>query len=205
MSKQIKTKPKSSLEGGATFEFVYKNIKSFEGLDVLEIGPKHGLHTQLVDSHNPKSITLVELPHKDISWTNKIKSNLTVKRGWFQNMEFDKKYDVIFFAGVIYHNLDQMGMLMKINDLLKDGGLLVFESSTTRNPEYMNKCVIEVHHPKRYKGVPTIKFHPSKKAMRAMAEIAGFEILAEDGRTELRENLLCKKVSEPDFGYEDER
>lgn len=78
-------------------------------------------------------------------------------------------------------------------------GILILESSTSRNKEYMDKCVIEIHHPKRYNEVDTIKF----KALKAMAEIAGFEILAEEGSTEIRENLYCKKVSIPDYGYKD--
>lgn len=194
-------------EGNVTLRFMQKYLLDYidiEGKRVLEIGPKHGLHTKWISKQKPEEITIVELYNKKgLSWLKKIKSPIIEKRGWFQEIELDGPYDLVLFAGVIYHNLDQMGMLMKIHKLLKKDGIMVFESSTCRNDDFREECVIEVHHPERFRDVSTIKFHPTKAAMKAMAEIAGFEILEEDESLEDRENLLCQKVNEIDYGYKD--
>ena len=43
-------------------------------------------------------------------------------------------HDLVWCAGVLYHNPEQLRMVRLLYDLLEPGDVLVLESATTRNP-----------------------------------------------------------------------
>jgi len=172
------------VEGDLTKYFMQATFPEFNvdvsGKDVLEIGPKHGIHTRWISSQNPKSITCIELEHKlqlIQSWENQV-PNLEIIYEDFLTWKTNKKFDVILFAGVIYHNTEQLRMLKKLKSLSKDKNtIMFFESSTVRIPELYDKNIIQVYWPERYNDLPTGLFWPSKKACISMLEMSGWEIL----------------------------
>ena len=202
-------------EGGDTWIFAQRALAKVEldcsDCNFFEVGPKHGLHTLLIDTHQPKSITCVEGP-------NKLRSNeryLRENRMWIPHVKTEKfevhyqdfdrfvseeKYDLIFYAGVIYHNINQMGQLKRLHDIAEDGAYMVFESSTTRSEDLMDKNVVEVHYPPYSPAdrAQTCVFHPSKLACKSMLDIAGWEVIEtsdeyEDIANRNRINILCRK------------
>lgn len=192
-------------EGYCPAEFTVRELSKLgydlAGKDALEIGPKHGIHTRMLDAHGPKSITCIELPNKrgvNETWRNLIRSPLDLVYCDLLRFQTAMRYDVILFCGVLYHNTEQLRLLKKLRTFTKTKEtLMVFECSTTRNPELMNMNVIEVHWPKTYRDVPTIMFHPSKLACRSLLEIAGWDIIADaDFHSDLtnpeRSTLLCR-------------
>ena len=202
-------------EGGDTWIFAQRALSKVEidcsDCNFFEVGPKHGLHTLLIDTHQPKSITCVEGPNKLRSNERYLRENRTwiphVKTEKFEvhYQDFDRfvseeKYDLIFYAGVIYHNINQMGQLKRLYDIANDGAYMVFESSTTRNEDLIDKNVVEVHYPPYSPAdrAQTCVFHPSKLACKSMLEIAGWDVIEtsdsyEDIANPNRINILCRK------------
>lgn len=163
---------------------------------ILEVGPKHGRHTVLVSSKGAKEITCVDLPHKKgmiTRWQKSIKCKLSVHYEDFLRWQTDERFDVILFAGVIYHNTEQLRLLKKIRALCaSEKTILYFESATTRTKDLQNRDVIEVHWPKPYRDTKTIRFLPSHSACLALLEMAGWEILEVDKSNPQRLQVICR-------------
>jgi SAM-dependent methyltransferase len=85
-------------------------------------------------------------------------------------------FDVVVFAGVLYHVFSPLISLMQCRKLLKTGGLLIVETMCTRreepililNPEQIPPPVDEY----------TTYFVPTRSAVEGMLKLAGFEVLA---------------------------
>ena len=112
--------------GGAAWVFAQRALAEFEidcsDYNFFEVGPKHGLHTLMIDEHKPKSITCVEAPNKLRSnkrfdgenrlWVPHIKTeNFELHYQDFDSFVSEKKYDLLFYAGVMYHNINMLGQL----------------------------------------------------------------------------------------------
>lgn len=205
-----------TVEGSSTLEFMYHELSKieydFQDKLVLEVGPKHGLHTEFIDKcGQPKSITCVELSSKEShinQWRNRIFSPFNIVYNDLLKYESDQKFDFVLFAGVLYHNNEQLRLLKKLRSMSNDNTIMVFESSTTRNKDLQDKNVIEVHWPERFRNVSTIIFHPSKQACKSMLEMSGWEIISSsddsaDMKSEERVNYLCKASKTKLVTYED--
>ena len=66
------------------------------------------------------------------------------------------KFDLIWFTGVIYHVPEQLRLLKKLYNLMNEKGVLVLETSTTRNQKIANHEAIEIVNNGAY-------FFPSRK------------------------------------------
>lgn len=159
-------------------------LDSLEGQRVLEVGPKHGEDTRLLASLDPEELVLVDLPEKRDrveSWLPSVREECNVRfvEGNLLYMS-DKQlealgsFDLVWFLGVLYHNVEQVRLLRRVFDLCNVGGSLVLESSTTRDPALADKNVVEVHWPEPYRGVETMIHHPSRKALESWMEMVGF-------------------------------
>lgn len=205
-----------SLEGGSTWIFAQNSLAAIHydltGKSYFEVGPKHGLHTMLIDLYEPGSITCVEAPNKfrsqqhyareNGSWVSRIRTeNFDFHYQDFGKFTSIKKYDLLFYSGIIYHNVDQMGQLRKLHEISNDDAFMVFESSTTRNESLIDLNVVEVHHPpysSLYRNIETCSFHPSKKACKSMLEMSGWEIIDDSDNYKNLSNreriiILCKR------------
>jgi 2-polyprenyl-3-methyl-5-hydroxy-6-metoxy-1,4-benzoquinol methylase len=150
------------------------------GKDVLEIGPKGGDHTRIIDSLFPKSITCVELAEKRnlvSGWCKNIKAPFNVHYVDLLRWKTKDNYDLILFSGVLYHNIEQIRLIKKLRSLIKLDGAFILESATTRNNTLRNLNVIEVFWPDGYRNTKTVRFLPSKLACRSLLEISGFKII----------------------------
>lgn len=193
-------------EGAPAAVLMQRCLDGFEvsGVDVLEVGPKHGLHTRLVDAHGPKSITLVELEEKrgmTSAWLKDIKSPTEVFYQDLLRFNTGKRFGLILLAGIIYHNTEQLRLLKKVWALGAPGCKLVFESATTRTPALQALNVIEVHWPRSYRDTGTVKFLPSKQACVSMLEMAGWRVLDTSDRHQDEANpdritVVCERIDD---------
>ena len=78
------------------------------------------------------------------------------------------KYDLIWFTGVLYHNPEQLRLIKKLYNLLNNNGVLVLETSTTRNNKLSKQTAVEIKNQGHY-------FLPTKKAVNLMLSMVGFE------------------------------
>ena len=101
------------LEGGDIWIFAQRALAKTDidcsDYDFFEVGPKHGLHTRLIDLHLPNSITCVEAPNKLRSNERYFRENRTwvphikTERFELHYQDFDKfvseeKYSLIFLC-----------------------------------------------------------------------------------------------------------
>mgnify|MGYP003656741319 CR=1 FL=1 len=203
------------IEGGDTWIFAQRalanaNVDCSE-CNFFEVGPKHGLHTVLIDAHQPKSITCVEAPNKLRSNERYLRENRTwiphikTENFYVHYQDFDKfvsedKYDLLFYAGVMYHNINQIGQLKRLHALASEDAYMVFESSTTRNEKFIDENVIELHYPPYSPAnrAQTCVLHPSKLACKSMLDMTGWEVIEtsddyDDIANIERINILCRK------------
>ena len=86
---------------------LYPYLNICENKKVLEIGPFMGMHTQVVQSHNPKSITLVELNKNALIGLtynySKYEMIEIIKNDIFHYLEQPREFDVVLCLGVLYH------------------------------------------------------------------------------------------------------
>lgn len=173
-----------------TVDFMLKAYKAkklqISGKHVLEIGPKHGIDTRFIASLGPESITCVELESKRKiveKWIDKVTPCPDVHFCELLRYQTDRRFDVILFCAVIYHNIEQIRMLRKLHSLGSPGATMVFESAAIRDDDYLaNQCVIQVFWPKSYRAEQGNHIHliPSIQACRAMLGMSAWDIIFEE-------------------------
>jgi tRNA (mo5U34)-methyltransferase len=96
-------------------------------------------------------------------------------------------FDLIHCNGVLYHDPNPMGMLLRLRSMLANDGEMLFGSmlhASAEQSEYIRFV------PDAYAGDRTWWFVPGRLAMRWMLEVTGFEVeelmLAEGPRGEFR-------------------
>jgi SAM-dependent methyltransferase len=97
------------------------------------------------------------------------------------------RFDLLHCNGVLYHEPNPLGMLLRLRSMLADDGEMLFGSmlhASADQSEYIRFV------PDAYAGDKTWWFVPGRLAMRWMLEVTGFEveelILAEGPRGEFR-------------------
>ena len=83
---------------------IYPYLKICENKKILEIGPFNGTHTQVVKSHNPQKITLVELNEQALFTLKHYHADCEiVEDDIFHYLEQTREFDVVLCCGVLYH------------------------------------------------------------------------------------------------------
>ena len=201
--------------------YLFEELKDIYGSDsfhnkkILEIGPKDGEDTLRLNSLKPSSITLIDLPllqdenhhlnkyYKEFLKPNLAKLNIETRLifanfNYMKKKEYDElgKFDLIWFTGVLYHNPEQLKMLKKIYTLLNDDGILVMETSTTRNRKLVNQTAIEIEVGGQY-------HFPSRKAVHLILKMVGFDEIHQSkcfnrenfNKNNIRMAVIAKKKS----------
>jgi tRNA (mo5U34)-methyltransferase len=169
---------------------VFEHVRRTRSLDgqrgqrILEIGPKHGEDSILLAGLGPEELVLLDLPEKDElvgSWLSDVEA-LAPTRYVSGNLMYlpperlDQlgTFDLVWCLGVIYHNVEQLRLLRRLFHLTRPEGVVVIESSTTRDRRLADKNVVEVHWPKLYRDQRTITHQPSRLALKSWLEMVGF-------------------------------
>ena len=139
-------------------DYLHRELVEIYGVDyfqnkrILEIGPRDGEDSFRIEEFNPSEYVLIDLPDKEeinLKWLGNLKSNHKFIQTNFlymtqEDYESLGKFDLIYFTGVLYHNPEQLRFIQKLYDKLNYGGVLVFESATTRKRKFINENVVEI-------------------------------------------------------------
>ena len=106
----------------------------FVDKDIIDIGCWIGGTTLLLKALGANEVLALEEVQKYANTANILISdiyeqkNVTCKGDNVYNLETTKKYDIVYFPGVIYHLSDPIRALRRAFSSLKDGGELYIES-----------------------------------------------------------------------------
>ncbi len=87
------------------------------------------------------------------------------------------RFDMVVCAGILYHLMEPLSGLYACRNLIRDNGLLVLETQYLRR-ESGARIAFEPAGSGRGTYHPNTFFRPGMRALRAMLEIAGFEVLS---------------------------
>lgn len=138
--------------------YMFEHLQSYLGggkpASILEIGPRDGVDTERLLSLSPERMVQAELPHarealeKDLA-ARGILDRVDIRYG---NIMYDDvlsdavPFDLIWCAGVLYHNPEQLRMIARLYDWLAPGGTLVLETATARLFPTRNLKCVEIWH-----------------------------------------------------------
>jgi len=129
----------------ARFIDEFKSIpRSFDGLRVLDIGCWTG-GTSLLLCAMGAHVVAIEEVKKYIDCLNYLKYAFDIKRLEPKNLslfeltepDFYDSFDIVLFAGVLYHVTDPILALRITFNCLKDGGLCLLETAIVPSEEYI--------------------------------------------------------------------
>jgi len=144
-----------------------------EGKDVLDVGCNNGYYMFRMLEMNPKSITGFDpsaLFNLQFDFINKfIKSDIEYKLLGVEHVPYyEKKFDVIFCMGVLYHRRDPIDMLKELKAGLNKGGEVILDTLMIEGSGEM------VLSPMRYAKMKNVYFIPTLKALYNWCERAKF-------------------------------
>ena len=151
---------------------------------ILEIGPKHGEDSVLLAGLGPEELVLVDLPEKRPlvdEWLPRLSERVSTRLIEANVLYLDAddvsalgRFDLVWCLGVLYHNVEQVRLLRRLFTLCAPRGLVVVETSTTRNVLLTRRNVVELHWPRPYRGTQTVTHLPSRLAVASWLEMVGF-------------------------------
>lgn len=165
----------------------YVNI---EGKDVADVGCNNGYYMFEMAKLKPSSLTgfdpsgLYKCQFDFINFF--LDQNISYELLGIEHLKiYDKKFDVIFCLGVLYHRSDPIVALKSLYGGLKKNGELILDTLIIDSDEELALC------PKTsYAKMPNVYFIPSIKALQSWSFRAGFgdvELLAIKDTTTLEQ------------------
>jgi len=146
---------------------------NLENKDVLDVGCNNGYYMFRMLEMNPKSITGFDpsaLFNLQFDFINKfIKSDIDYKLLGVEHIPYyEKKFDVIFCMGVLYHRRDPIDMLKELKTGLNKGGEVILDTLIIEGNDDVALC------PVRYAKMKNVYFIPTVKALYNWIEKAKF-------------------------------
>ena len=187
-----------------------------EDKDILDVGGNNGYYAFRMLEFNPKSIEIFDpspLFNLQFEFINSfIKSDIKYKLLGVEHIPYyEKKFDVIFCMGVLYHRRDPIEMLKELKAGLKKEGEVILDTLIIEGNEEMALS------PMRYAKMKNIYFIPTLKALYNWIERAKFKDIEFIGKRytttneqrktewiegESLENFLNKNQTKTIEGYE---
>ena len=146
---------------------------NLENKDILDVGCNNGYYMFRMLEMNPKSITGFDpsaLFNLQFEFINSfIKSEIEYKLLGVEHIPYyEKKFDVIFCMGVLYHRRDPIDMLKELKAGLKNQGEVILDTLIIEGTEEI------VLSPMRYAKMKNVYFIPTLKALLNWIERAKF-------------------------------
>ena len=155
---------------------VQKITGSLQGKHILDIGCNNGYYLHRIAAQNPKSVLGIDptlpyyLQYEFLSQFYRPK-NVVFEPVGIQDLErSEKKFDIIFCLGILYHHQNPFEILQKIFKMLRPGGILIAESQGIQKegPYFLLPQ-------KKYMGLPGFWFLPTKEAHENLIRRSGFQ------------------------------
>jgi len=142
--------------------------------DVLDVGCNNGYYMFRMLEMNPKSVTGFDpsaLFNLQFEFINKfVKSKIEYKLLGVEHIPYyEKKFDVIFCMGVLYHRKDPIDMLKELKAGLKEGGEVILDTLMIEGSEEVALS------PMRYAKMKNVYFIPTLKTLYNWIERAKFK------------------------------
>ena len=154
---------------------IIKDAVALEGKTVADIGCNNGYYMFKMLPFKPKEIVGFDpSPLCKVQFelfNHYINAPITYELLGVEHFEFyEKKFDVAFCLGVLYHRSDPVAMLKSIKKGLNPGGELVLDTFMIDGD-----ADIALTPKERYAKIPNIYFVPTVSALTNWCERAGFE------------------------------
>jgi SAM-dependent methyltransferase len=152
--------------------------ESLAGMRVLDIGSNAGYDPFRFTLRRPDHLLACE-PFAFIEQARFLESIYKTgiefrQTGWQAlSAEVDGKFDLVHCHGVLYHEVDPLGLLDKLYEMTEPGGLCLFGSMMHADPLHADLARFV---PLDYFGDETWWWVPGPVAMREMVEAVGFQV-----------------------------
>jgi SAM-dependent methyltransferase len=110
----------------------------FGAKSVLDIGAADGFFAIAAAAAGASRVDAIDLAY--IGWPNNLKFlsqqwniPIHIMTGDFRSYNFERRYDVIFFLGVLYHLEDVFGVFRILHNLLNCRGSVIIETQVSQN------------------------------------------------------------------------
>jgi SAM-dependent methyltransferase len=173
--------------------------RAWQGLSLLEVGPKYGIHTLWLDEHlSPARLVFSDFEadsHFHGGWVGKLKAphswvygDLRKAEGLLEHAPFD----LVFFLGVLYHSAFHLELLAMLNRVTKAGGEMLLETTIDPRPDSAVRVRWQPGTGKA-KMVPTFDALRIELAWTGWRDVTVFSDYRPDSSEVL---LLCRKTDE---------
>lgn len=152
--------------------------ESLAGVRVLDIGSNAGYDPFRFSLRNPDYLLACE-PFAFIEQARFLESiyrtGIELRQTGWQSLdaEVDGRFELVHCHGVLYHEVDPLGLLEKLYEMTAPGGLCLFGSMMQADPTLADLVRLV---PLAYFGDETWWWVPGPVAMRRMIESVGFEV-----------------------------
>ena len=173
------------------FENLRRRLGGSRPFRVPEIGPRDAVDTVRLLSLEPVRLTLVDLPNMKVRLETALQKHDALDRVevYYGNVMHDSyvadtaPFDLIWCTGVLYHNAEQLRMIVRLFDWLADDGVLVLETASARRfpSRFLNGVEVwedadaAVH--ERHHVSQNVIHLPPKRAIASWLRLAGFSTI----------------------------
>jgi tRNA (mo5U34)-methyltransferase len=174
------------------WEWMSEHVADLSGKRVLDVGSNAGYDPFMFKLRGAREVLACEpfeFVHQARFLESIYRTGVDFRQiGWQQlDPSVHGRFDYVHCHGVLYHEPNPLGMLLRLRSMLADDGEMLFGSmlhASAEQSEYIRFV------PDAYAGDKTWWFVPGRLAMRWMLEVTGFAVeellLAEGPRGEFR-------------------
>ena len=176
-------------------------------MDCLDVGTVDGLVAFILKAYGARTVTATDIHERatfkyalektglEIDYIHPASiSDILLKNG-------GKRYDLVVFAGILYHAIDPIGYIYKCRELVKNNGILLLETSYIHNDPYSRMHFNLNDNSGRQIRQSSVFWRPSLDAVKGMLELSGFRVLAH-ASSGSRLTVMAQAVPEEKFSSE---
>ena len=173
--------------------------REWSGLQLLEVGPKYGIHTRWIDEHLKPSFIAFSDFEEDRHLHERWEAELRTPHTWVfgdlrhaSGLQEQGPFDLVFFLGVLYHSAFHLELLGMLNRVTRLGGEMLLETTTDPRPDSAVRVRWQPGTGKA-KMVPTFDALRIELAWTGWRDVTVFTDYRPDSDEVL---LLCRKTDE---------
>lgn len=145
---------------------------------VLDIGSGTGISLVMLEKEG-KNVTGIELDKRNVELINKKLKRGKCLFGFFEEINLDKKFEIIWSSHSFEHVKNPNIFLKKCHDLLNDDGILCIVVPDGDSPSMLKQSVKNKFH----------LYHYSKNSLCVLGQKHGFNVISCDSVATMRRNV----------------